>query len=123
MKIDSSILILIFQAAGFLVTVCMIYGGHVALKKDVERLEADRKRDAEHLAETLKRIEDNQAQHAKDDKERFTEIGLLMKADQAATANLHETLRDTRFEVRTLLDWRDRMERRNGPGPHPPLSM
>jgi hypothetical protein len=105
-KIDASVFSLIFQTVGFLVTICLGYGGFVALKKDVE-----------HLTKSVERIEENQAKHALEDKERFTEIGVLMKADQAATANIHESVRDTRWELRNLQDWRDRIERRNGPQP------
>ena len=111
-SIDVSVLTLIFQAVGFLVTICLGYGGFVALRKDVEHQTKD-------TAETLKRIEENQRQHAADDKEQFGELRLVMKADQAAAANIHAALRETQWELSNLQKWRDRMESRNGPGSQP----
>lgn len=101
MQLDVAHLSLLFQAAGFLALVCGGYGAFVALRKD-----------AEHHAKALERIEGNQQQHAADDKEQFAEIRLAMKADQAATANLHTDLKEARWELAGLQKWRDRQEER-----------
>lgn len=106
MKIDVAVLQLIFSAAGFLGLLGAGWGAFVKLSAKVE-----------HQEETLKRIEEAQKQHAQDDKERFTEIGVLIKAGDAASALIRENQLEMRLDLRELQKFRDRVERRNGPQP------
>jgi hypothetical protein len=105
----------------FLGVLAGIYGAFIRLqegqKHNRELFERELKTLREHFDVAIASIRERVDDHIHNDREDFAELRLVMKADQAASANIHAAQQDTNYRVKSLEEFRQRVERRNGSQP------